>query len=193
MPTLPRWLSELGWRTVIGALLLGGIIHILATLAVPYAGTTTAFARLRESLPANRMVLLPPPAPGKEVLPFLTPDAVYAMCRYDLSTESLVVRVAMAHTGWTLSMHTPQGENFYVMPSQALRRNEITLTVVPAVDRSHEFLPTPRRVGAADSDIASPSTEGVVMVRAPLKGLSWRGETEAYLRRATCTPVRRPQ
>ena len=31
------------------------------------------------------------------------------------------------------------------------------------------------------------------MVRAPLRGLAWRGETEALLRRATCTPVKRQQ
>ena len=191
MPTLPKWLSEVGWRTVIGALLLGGIIHILATLAVPLVSARTAFATLRDSLPANRMVILPPPVPGKQALPFLTPDAVYAMCRYDVSVDSLQVTVAMAHAGWTLSMHTPQGENFYVMPSQQLRRNQITLTVVPAIDRLNEFSPTPRRIGAPDSNITSPSAEGLVMVRAPLKGLSWRGETEAYLRRATCTPVKR--
>ena len=31
------------------------------------------------------------------------------------------------------------------------------------------------------------------MVRAPLRGLAWRAETEALLRRATCTPVKRQQ
>ena len=35
------------------------------------------------------MVVLPPPAPGKQPLPFLTPDSLYAMCRYDVSVDSL--------------------------------------------------------------------------------------------------------
>jgi uncharacterized membrane protein len=91
MPQLPKWLTEVSWRTIIGAVLLGGIIHILATLAVPFLGSGTAFARLRDTLPANRMVFLPPPAPGKQPLPFLTPDALYAMCRYDVSVDSLAV------------------------------------------------------------------------------------------------------
>ena len=56
MPTLPKWLSEVSWRTVIGALLLGGIIHITATLAVPLLSSGHAFAKLRDTLPANRMV-----------------------------------------------------------------------------------------------------------------------------------------
>ena len=118
MPKLPKWLSEVSWRTVIGAVLLGGIIHITATMAVPLVSSGHALARLRDTLPANRMVLLPPPAPGKQPLPFLAPDAVYAMCRYDITVDSLIVTAAMAQAGWTLSLHTPQGDNFFVMPAQ---------------------------------------------------------------------------
>jgi uncharacterized membrane protein len=193
MPKLPKWLTEVGWRTVIGAALLGGVLHILATLAVPFFGSSTAFAKLREALPANRMVILAPPAPGKQALPFLTPDALYAMCRFDVSVDSLAVTAAVAHAGWTLSMHTPQGDNFYVMPAQQLRRADVSLTVVPAASLLSEFSTTPRRVSATDSQIPSPSSEGLVIVRAPLKGLAWRAEAETLLRRASCTPVKRAQ
>ncbi len=191
MPKLPKWLTEVGWRTVIGAVLLGGIMHILVTLAVPFVTSSTAFAKLRETLPANRMVILPPATPGKQALPFLTPDALYAMCRFDVSVDSLAVTAAVAHTGWTLSMHTPQGDNFYVMPAQQQRRNDVSLLVVPATSTLSEFATTPRRVSATDSQIPSPTNEGLVIVRAPLKGLAWRAETEALLRRASCTPVKR--
>jgi uncharacterized membrane protein len=191
MPKLPKWLSEVSWRTVIGALLLGGIIHITATMAVPLVSSGHALSRLRDALPANRMVLLPPLAPGNQPLPFLTPDALYAMCRFDISVDSLMVTAAMAQAGWTLSMHTPQGDNFYVMPAQEARRGDISLTVVPSAERLGEFAATPRRVSAQETQVASPSWEGLVVVRAPLKGLAWRAETEAALRRSTCTPVKR--
>jgi uncharacterized membrane protein len=192
-PAFPKWLSEVGWRTAIGAVLLGGIIHIGATLAVPFVSSGQAFAKLRDTLPINRMVVLPPPAPGKQVLPYLAPDALYAMCRYDVSADSLVVNVAMGDIGWTLSLHTPQGDNFYVMPAQSQRRADVSLTVVPGIDRFGDFVAAPRRPTAQEAQIASPSWEGLLMVRAPLKGLAWRAETEALLRRATCTPVKRQQ
>jgi uncharacterized membrane protein len=191
MPKLPKWLSKVGWRTVMGALLLGGIIHITATMAVPLIGSGHAFSRLRETLPANRIVLLPPAAPGVQPLPFLPPDALYAMCRYDVSVDSLVVTALMAQAGWTLSLHTPQGDNFYVMPAQEMRRGEVSLTVVPSAERLGEFAAAPRRVSSQETQVSSPSWEGLVVVRAPLKGLAWRAETEAALRRATCTPVKR--
>lgn len=190
-PPLPKWLREVGWRTAVGAVLLGGIIHITATMAVPLVSSGHAFARLRDALPANRMIVLPPPTAGKQPLPFLAPDAVYALCRYDVSADSLMVRVAMGDVGWTLSLHTPQGDNFYVMPAQPQRQGEVSLTIVPGIDRLGEFVAAPRRITGQETNVASPSWEGIVMVRAPLKGLAWRAETEALLRRASCSPVKR--
>lgn len=188
---LPRWIRELDWRAVVGALLLGGILHIAATLAVTALGSGNAFQRMRETLPANRMVILPPVAPGKEPLPFMVPDALYAMCRYDVSEDPVAVSAALAGAGWTLSLHTPQGDNFYVMPAQQLRRPEVSFVVVPGVDRLSDYAPAPRRTSAPGSQIASPSLEGLVVVRAPLRGLAWRAEAEALLRRASCAPVKR--
>jgi uncharacterized membrane protein len=190
LPKPPKWLREVGWRTVAGGLLLGGIIHIVATLAVPLAGQGNAFAKLAQALPVNRMVILAPPSPGKEPLPFLTPDALYAICRYDISVDSLQVTAQLAHLGWTLSLHTPQGDNFYVMPAQPARRSDVVLTLIPGGDRV-EFAPSQRRIGAPDTNIPSPSTEGLIVVRAPLKGLAWRAEAEAILRRASCVPIKR--
>jgi uncharacterized membrane protein len=190
-PALPGWLGRVGWRTVVGALLLGGIIHIGATLAVPMVSTGHAFARLRDTLPVNRMVILPLPSPGKQALPFLTPDALYAMCRFDVSVDSVMVTALMGDTGWTLSLHTPQGDNFYVMPAQAQRRTQVSLTVVPGVDRLGDLVAAPRRLSTDETQVAAPTWEGLVMVRAPLRGLAWRAETEAALRRAACVPVKR--
>ena len=57
-------MRQIGWRTVVGAVLLAGIVHISATLAVPLLGPGNAFRKLRETLPVNQMVFLPPPTPG---------------------------------------------------------------------------------------------------------------------------------
>jgi uncharacterized membrane protein len=187
---LPKWLRPVGWRTLAGALLTGGIVHIGATLAVPVLGTATAFAKLRQDLPLNRMVVLAPSSPGKEALPFLMPDTLYAICRYDLSRDSLRVTAVLAHMGWALSLHTAQGDNFYAMPAQPLQHQQVTLTLVPGGDRV-EFVPHQPRRTAADANVAAPATEGLIIVRAPLKGRAWRKQTEAVLRRASCTPVKR--
>ena len=184
---LPRWMRQIGWRTVVGAILLAGIVHITATLAVPLLGPGNAFRKLKETLPANQMVFLPPPTPNTQLLPFVAADALYAACRFDLRSTSIAVSAVLSDPGWTLSLHTPQGDNFYAMPSQQLRRSEVSFVIAPAAERLVDF--GSRRLSGDDSQIESPVTEGLVLVRAPLRGLSWRAETEAKLRRASCTPV----
>ncbi len=188
-PTMPKWPREIGWRTVVGAVLLGGVIHIVATFAIPALGPAAAMRKLREALPLNQMVILPPAAPGRQPLPFMAPDAFHAVCRYDVTTNPVNVSAVLGDPGWTLSLHTPQGDNFYVMPAQQLRRNEVSFMVAPGGDRAADFGLAARRPSGSETFIETPTTEGLIVLRAPLRGLSWQAVTEAMLRRASCTPV----
>ncbi|HEY7549055.1 MAG TPA: DUF1254 domain-containing protein [Hyphomicrobiaceae bacterium] len=180
-----RWLS---WRTVAAAVLLGGIVHIGATFFAALSATGEAYRQLAEKLPVNTMTVLPLQAPGRQILPFLPPDALYAMCRYDLSGGPLAVSATVLAAGWALSVHTPEGSNFYVLPGQRQRRTEVSFLLVPS---EPDGLPVPRRAGATESQIASPTVEGLVVLRAPLRGLAWTAETEAVLQRASCKPAPR--
>ena len=186
-PRLPAWMGEIGWRTLAGAALLGGTVHICATFAAPLVGAGNAFQLLRDALPLNRMVVLPAPASGKQILPYLQPDMLYAMCRYELTGGPVSVTAAVSGPGWVLSLHTPQGDNFYVLPGQQLRRNEVSFLLVPSGDAAH----TQRHASATDTQVASPRAEGLIVVRAPITGLAWLAETDAVLRRSSCTQVKR--
>lgn len=182
---LPGWMGEVGWRTLVGGALLGGIVHICAVFAAPLAGTDTAYRQLQGTLPANKMVVLPPPASGKQILPYLQPDMLYAMCRYELTGGPISVTAVVSGPGWVLSLHTPAGDNFYVLPGQQLRRGEVSFLLVPSSD-AHAT----RRATPGDTQVASPSREGLIVVRAPLTGLSWVTETDAALRRSSCTQIK---
>jgi uncharacterized membrane protein len=117
------------------------------------------------------------------------PDALYGVCRYDISRDALRVTATLAHAGWSLSLHTSGGENFYAMPAQPLHREAVSLTLVPGGDKL-EFVQQ-RRPSGPEANVPAPTPEGLVIVRAPLKGLAWRQEAEAVLRRASCTPIPR--
>jgi uncharacterized membrane protein len=191
---LPEWplaaaiVRGLSWRTVAAAVLLGGIVHICATFFAALSATGEAYRQLVEKLPVNTMTVLPLQAPGRQILPFLPPDALYAMCRYDLSGGPLAVSATVPAAGWALSVHTPEGSNFYVLPGQRQRRTEVSFLLVPS---EPDTLPIPRRASATESQIASPTLEGLVVLRAPLRGLAWTDETEGTLRRASCKPAPR--
>ena len=98
----------------------------------------------------------------------------------------VAVKASVLDAGWALSLHTPHGSNFYVLPGLPQRRTDVSFLLVPSSDAQ----PTPRRESAADTQITSPSSEGLVMLRAPLRGLAWAAGTEAVLQGATCTPVK---
>jgi uncharacterized membrane protein len=195
-PRLPRWLHRIDRRTLVGAALLGGILHICVTFAAPVLATfampmlgSTAYQQLRDSLPLNKMIVLPPPAHGRQILPFLPPDMLYAMCRYELAGGPIAVTAALTDAGAVLSLHTPRGDNFYVLPGQSLRRAEVSFLVVPSAGTDSALVQ--QRATAADAQVASPTLEGLIVVRLPIRGLAWQAETQAMLERASCTQVKR--
>lgn len=194
-PRLPGWVRQLDWRILLGAALLGGVLHICATFAAPalanlgWLGSGTAFQQLHGSLPLNSMVVLPPPAPGRQILPFLPPDALYAMCRYELTGGPIAVTAAVAARGGVVSLHTPQGDNFYVLPGQQLRHAEVSFLLVPS--GTPDATLARQSASETDTQVVSPALEGLIVVRAPLAGIAWQAETEALLRRSSCTQVKR--
>lgn len=167
-------------------LVLAGIVHICATFAMPSLSTSSAFRRFAATLPANRLELLPPVTPSSQPLPFLAPDARYAVCRFDTSIGSVVSTVTLPDSGWVLSLHTMQGENFYHVVGQAGKRITLSLLLVPPSDQS---------IGEAADTSASPAgapvpvaaRQGLLVVRAPERGFAFRQETEAELRKSRCT------
>jgi uncharacterized membrane protein len=192
---LPRWPTRptrsairwIDWRLLAGAVLLGGIVHICATFVASLSDSGQAYRLLADRLPPNRMTVMPLQAPGRQLLPFLPPDMLYAMCRYELSGGPVAVTASVLDAGWALSLHTPDGRNLYVLPGLPLRRTDVSFVIVPSDPDSPSI---PRRDSAADTQIASPTTEGLVILRAPLRGLTWTAETELALQTATCTPVK---
>ena len=193
-PRPPGWLRKVHWRAAMGALLLAGILHIGATLAVPLLGPGRAYQKVRELLPVNTMVVVAPALPGKQLLPFLLPGAYYAICRYSIANEPITVSTPLADLGWSLSLHTPTGDNFYVIPGQQQRNTEVSLVIVPGAEKSGDLIPAAgrRAVAPAEDQVASPTEEGLIMIRAPLKGLAWKVDAEAVLSRAKCTPGLKP-
>lgn len=195
-PKLPSWTRQIDRRALVGAVLLGGIVHISATFAAPRLATwsapmlgSTAFQRLRETLPLNKMTVMPALAPGRQLLPFLPPDMLYAICRYELTGGPVAVSASLTSNGGLLSLHTPMGDNFYVLPGQLLRRAEVSLLVVPGPGT--EATAVQQRATASDTQVASPTLEGLIVVRLPIRGQAWQAETEAVLRQASCTQVKR--
>jgi uncharacterized membrane protein len=172
-------------------LVTGGILHILTVFAVIAWPSGSAYDRLRRDLEPNVMKVLPVAPTGAMPLPFLSPDMRYAVCRFDVTNGPVSVSATLLDLGWSLALYTPQGDNFSATPGQESRIVDASFTINPAGDRISIPLPGQRRADLDTAQVTSPSREGLVVIRAPIKGTQTLPLIERALAAATCRPAAR--
>ncbi len=103
-------------------LVLAGLIHIVAVLALPMLAPKNGYARLAALGPANTMIQIPAAAPGQHVVPMMAPDVRYAFCRFDLAGGPVRLTATVADELLLIALYTPEGENFYSVVGADVKR-----------------------------------------------------------------------
>lgn len=170
------------------ALVAAGILHIGATFAHSYLATSSAYQRLAPQLPVNAMTVLPPVTPADQPLAFLGADARYALCRIDTAEGPVTIEARLPGPGWTLTLTSPEGETLYAASGQPDRPLDAALKLVPSDERFLGLTPEARGLAAETVPLVVAAPSGMVVLRAPDKGLAYRALIEAELRRARCAP-----
>jgi uncharacterized membrane protein len=186
--TLRDRLGEANWQLILAAPVAAGILHICATLAAPYLTADSAYNRLAPALPINKMRVLPEIGPGSQPLPFLSPDARYAVCRFDTSAGPVTVTATLPpDPGWMLSVMSPQGDNIYVSASTPGRPTPVSLALVPSEEHFLGVTPEARGIAReADPPVALAAKHGIVVVRAADRGAAYQRDIDATLAAARC-------
>jgi len=175
-------------RVLLVAVILAAILHIVATLIAPRIAGGTPFAKLTPIVPLHTFQVLPTITPQNQPLAFMAPDIRYAMCRYNTAQGPVSVSARLPGRGWALALYTPEGDNFYTASGQDGQPTDISLQLTPVADRFLGLTPEARgRVSETTTTLNIASGMGLIVVRAPDLGLAYRAETEAALKRATCT------
>jgi uncharacterized membrane protein len=182
-------LKGANWQLILAAPVAAGILHICATMAAPYLTAASAYSRLAPALPVNKMQVLGPITPGAEPLPFLSPDARYAMCRFDTAKGPVDVSAILpADQGWTLTVVSPQGDNIYATASVPARPTPVAVVLVPSEEHFLGVTPEARGIAREQQPPAAiAATHGIVVLRGPDKGLSYQGQVDAALKTAHCS------
>jgi uncharacterized membrane protein len=174
------------------AVVLAGLIHVVAVLTLPMLAPRDAQARLAALGPANTMIQLPAPAPGRQVMPLMAPDVRYAVCRYDLSKGPVRLKARIADERWVIAFYTPLGENYYAVVGADMKQPNLDLIVATKdQDVAEVGVDSPE---AFDNVVVvtSPVVKGIAMIRAPLSGQSRSAEAERALKAAYCGPHNKP-
>lgn len=169
---------------VVGGVVAGGIIHILCVLGMPWIAERDAWSRLSAAIKPNTLVV----ADGKRVplLPFTSPDVVVAYCLFDLVGQNIAVRSPLPEGPWSLSVSSRSGENFYVVTGADAKKAEARLLLIRRDRLSDEAATEKTAEGEDQNIVVSPSETGIVVIRAPLRGESFRAQTMTELQRARC-------
>jgi uncharacterized membrane protein len=125
---------------------------------------------------------------GKDgpLIPFTPPDVVSAYCLFDLSTNNVIVKSPLPEAPWSLTLSARSGENFYVVTGADAKKPEVRLLILRQ-DRLPEEASTEKTEEGDDQNIiVSPSETGIVAIRAPLRGESFRAAVMDELKKARC-------
>lgn len=176
-------------RTLLLAGIGAGIVHICMTLAWPAWISGNPVRRIMATLPPDVMRMLPAPTPKTQVYAFQGPDVHYAACRFDVSEAAYAVRATLPDAGWSLSVHNADGDSVYMVTGQEQRRTDVAVLVLPPGDRFVGVLPE-ARLAAGYAQVPVIGAAGIVLIRAPNRGVAYQMEIEAELAKASCTPRR---
>jgi uncharacterized membrane protein len=150
---------------ILGALLLGGIVHLSTVLAMPEAATQDAYSRLAPLTPANAVVPLAAPSAQDATMPFMDPAFAVAVCRYDLSAGALKLSAPLSQAYTSVTFYTRNSVAYYAINDRAAGRRAIELDLMTEEQRAQ--VPEEEDVTAADRlIIESPTRRGLIVLRA---------------------------
>jgi uncharacterized membrane protein len=182
-----RWLF---W--ILGGVLLGGIVHFIAVLALPRTATQDAYTRLAAIAPVNMVAALAQPTPEAAVMPFMDPAFATAVCRYDLSSGPLKLSLAVSQAYTAVSFYTLRGIAFYAINDRAAGRRVIELDLMTGEQRA--ALPDDEEVTAADRLIVeSPTETGLILFRALAPEPSLMAAAQRAVAAGSCAKLPQPQ
>ncbi|MCB1510356.1 MAG: hypothetical protein KDJ36_05585 [Hyphomicrobiaceae bacterium] len=186
--TAIRWLLS-QWKLIAASVVAAAIVHIWLTLSATAHRVSPGYAALAGNLPTNRVVFLPPLEPGKQPLPFMMPDMLYAICKFDASQAAIRLKVQLPEAGYSLSLHSRDGANFYFVSGTNERATD--LDVVLQVSGTAFFLPRLQSSGGRTERprVALPGAYGMAVLRVPIKGLAYRRIADEHRDSFSCAPI----
>ena len=177
--------------TIIAGVLLGGIVHLVAVLALPRIATQDAYSRLTPLTKLNSVTALPPAEPGTTPMPFMDPAFAVAVCRYDLTEGPIKLTVPVSQAYTSVSFYTRNEVAYYAINDRSAGRRVIELDLM--TEAQHAELPEEEDVTSADRLIIdSPTTTGLIVMKALAAEPGLMIQAQASLAASSCRTQTEP-
>ncbi|MEL6298943.1 MAG: DUF1254 domain-containing protein [Pseudomonadota bacterium] len=183
------WFSILRLRTWVLLVFAIGIVHIVTTLWLARTHEGAPFVRFHAGLERARFTVLSELTPATQPLPFLMPEAHYAVCPFDLTDRSLEISAALKDIGWVLSLHSLDGQSFYYAPGSDSGTINIDLHIVPPGEELNGVEVAIQSRARKIAQVEAPSVRGLAILRAPINARAYVAEVVRDLQESRCRPV----
>ena len=177
--------------TIVAGVVLGLVVHLVSVLALPRIATQDAYSRLTPMTKLNGVTQLPLADPNTSPMPFMDPAFAIAICRYDLAGGPLKLTVPVSQAYTSVSFYTRNEIAYYAINDRSAGKKVIELDLM--TEAQHNELPEDEEVTAADRLIIdSPSTTGLIVMKALAAEPGLMPQAQASLQTATCAPQTEP-
>jgi uncharacterized membrane protein len=168
--------------SIAAGVLLGLVVHLVSVLALPRIASEDAYSRLTPLTKLNAVTPLQAADPTNTLMPYLDPAFAVAICRYDLSTGPLKLKVPVSQAYTSVSFYTRNELAYYAINDRSAGKKVIELDLM--TEAQHEELPEEEDVTSADRLIIdSPTATGLIVMKAlaPEPGLLAQAQTSLAL------------
>jgi uncharacterized membrane protein len=177
--------------TIIAGVLLGGVVHLVAVLALPRIATQDAYSRLTPMTKLNAVTPLAAAEPGTTPMPFMDPAFAIAVCRYNLSGGPIKLTVPVSQAYTSVSFYTRNEVAYYAINDRSAGRKVIELDLM--TEAQHAELPEEEDVTSADRLIIdSPTATGLIVMKALAAEPGLMLQAQATLAASSCKVQNEP-
>jgi uncharacterized membrane protein len=172
--------------TIAAGVLLGLVVHLVSVLALPKIASEDAYSRLTPLTKLNAVSQLPLADPDNTLMPYLDPAFAEAICRYDLSTGPIKLKVPVSQAYTSVSFYTRNELAYYAINDRSAGKKVIELDLM--TEAQHEDLPEDEDVTAADRLIIdSPTATGLIVIKALAPEPGLMAQAQASLAASSCS------
>ena len=172
--------------TIAAGVLLGLVVHLVSVLALPKIASEDAYSRLTPLTKLNAVTQLPLADPANTLMPYLDPAFAEAICRYDLSTGPIKLKVPVSQAYTSVSFYTRNELAYYAINDRSAGKKVIELDLM--TEAQHEDLPEDEDVTAADRLIIdSPTATGLIVIKALAPEPGLMAQAQASLAASSCS------
>jgi uncharacterized membrane protein len=166
---------------------LAGIVHLIAILAMPWLSERDAFSRLKSTLTADKSELVSAPGAKDTWLPHPDPAVAVSACAYNLDEGPVRISAKTGLLFQSLAFHAKAGGVFFAITDRAAVRGVLELVVMTRRQLDETLAAEDQDEPSTDVRIVSPQREGLVVVRVLASFPSLRGEAETAAKSVSCT------